>query len=85
VAIAQLFLGFAWNWQNFVRGQLHLLIGEYPREIIALVTGLEISAMSHSISDWIASRRKQRLKNKLSKAEGEPKKSRQAKIYSKKK
>jgi uncharacterized metal-binding protein len=85
VAIAQLFFGFAWNWQNFVRDRLHLLIGKYPREIIALVIGLEIGAMSHTISDWIASRRKQRLKNKLSKAKSEPKKMRPAKIYQKKK
>jgi uncharacterized metal-binding protein len=85
VAIAQLCLGFAWNWQVFVRDQLHLLIWKYPRETIALLIGLEIGAMSHSISDWINSQRKRRLKNKLSKVQTKPQKLSQARIYQKKK
>ncbi|MEO0013718.1 MAG: hypothetical protein RLZZ535_2107 [Cyanobacteriota bacterium] len=85
VAIAQLCLGFAWNWQVFVRGQLNLLIDKYPRETIALLIGLEIGAMSHSISDWINSQRKRRLKNKLSKVQTKPQKLSQARIYQKKK
>jgi uncharacterized metal-binding protein len=85
VAIAQLCLGFAWNWQVFVREQLHLLIDKYPRETIALLIGLEIGAMSHSISDWINSQRKRRLKNKLSKVQTKPQQLSQARIYQKKK
>jgi uncharacterized metal-binding protein len=85
VAIAQLCFGFAWNWQVFVRGQLNLLIDKYPRETIALLIGLEIGAMSHSISDWINSQRKRRLKNKLSKVQTKPQKLSQARIYQKKK
>lgn len=85
VAIAQLCLGFAWNWQVFVRDQLHLLINKYPRQTAALLIGLEIGAMSHSISDWLDSRRKQRLKNKVSKVQTKSQKLRQAKIYQKKK
>ncbi|MBW4534227.1 MAG: metal-binding protein [Pleurocapsa minor HA4230-MV1] len=85
VAIAQLCLGFTWNWQVFVRGQLNLLINKYPRETIALLIGLEIGAMSHSISDWINSQRKRRLKNKLSKVQTKPQNLSQARIYQKKK
>lgn len=83
VAIAQLVWGFAWNWRNFVRVQLHLLIDQYPQETAALLIGLEIGAMSHSISDWIYSHRKQRLKKKLSKVQTKAEKLRQAKIYQK--
>ena len=85
VAIAQLCLGFNWNWQDFVREQLNLLIGKYPRETIALFCGLEIGAMSHSISDWISSNRKLRLKNKPNQPAKKTKKLRRARIYHKKK
>jgi uncharacterized metal-binding protein len=85
VAIAQLCFGFTWNWQDFVGEQLHLLFEQYPRETIALLIGLEIGAMSHSLSDWINSHRKQRLKNRASKVKGKPKKLRPARIYQKKK
>ncbi len=84
VAIAQLCFGFTWNWQDFVREQLFLLISKYPQETIALAIGLEIGAMSHSISDWIVSHRKLRLKNKSSKTKTVIN-SRQTKIYQKKK
>jgi uncharacterized metal-binding protein len=88
VAIAQLCLGFTWNWQIFVRDQLHLLINKYPRQTAALLIGLEIGAMSHSISDWIYSHRKRRLKNKSIKsikAKTKPEKLSPARIYQKKK
>ena len=67
VAIAQLCFGFPWNWQDFVREQIYLSIRKYPHEAIALFLGLEIGAMSHSISDWVGSYRKHRLKSKNSK------------------
>ena len=69
VAIAQLFLGFAWNWQDFARQQLSLVIKKYLSETIALFLGLELGAMSHSISDWIGSNQKHRLKKKQNKIE----------------
>lgn len=81
VAIAQLCLGFPWNWQDFVREQVYFSIKKYPRETLVLFLGLEIGSMSHSISDWFSSRRKLRLKNKVSQS----KKLRKAKIYQKKK
>ncbi len=84
VAIAQLCFGFTWNWQDFVQEQL-LLLRKYLQETIALAVGLEIGAMSHSISDWIASSRKLRLKNKSSKNSVATKQLRKAKIYQKKK
>ena len=64
VGLAQLFFGFNWNWQDFVRSQFHLLTHDRHRETIALFCGLELGAMSHSISDWIGSNRKKRLKKK---------------------
>ena len=87
VAIAQLCFGFSWNWQEFVRDKLHLLIGKYPRETTALFIGLEIGAMSHSVSDWISSYRKRQLKNRTHKVKlkKRSKRLRQAKIYQKKK
>ncbi|MGF1591303.1 MAG: metal-binding protein [Pleurocapsa sp.] len=85
VAIAQLCFGFTWNWQDFVRKQLFLLIRTYPHETIALAIGLEIGAMSHSISDWIASSRKLRLKNKSSQNSALTRQPGKAKIYQKKK
>jgi uncharacterized metal-binding protein len=65
VAIAQLFFGFTWNWHDFTRQQLNLLSKKYHSQTIAIFLGLELGAMSHSISDWISSRHKKRLKQKL--------------------
>ena len=67
VGLAQLILGFDWNWQQFAIGQFHLLRNYYYPETIALFIGLELGAMSHSISDWIGSNHKKRLKKKQSK------------------
>ena len=87
VAIAQLLFGFAWNWQDFVRTKLYLLTTHYPRETTALFIGLEIGAMSHSISDWVSSHRKRQAKKKLVKlkTKSKAKKLRSARIYQKKK
>ncbi|MEM7593450.1 MAG: metal-binding protein [Cyanobacteria bacterium P01_A01_bin.83] len=84
VAIAQLIFGFPWNWQSFVRGKLNLLITKYPYEAIAIFIGLEIGAMSHSISDWISSYRKLYLK-RHNKPKAAATKRRQAKIFTQKK
>ena len=86
VAIAQMLFGFAWNWQDFVRTKLHLLNSKYSQETWALFIGLEIGAMSHSISDWVNSHRKRRLKRKISRAKTKSnKKLRSARIYQKRK
>ncbi len=84
VAIAQLIFGFSWNWQDFAQQQLSLSIDKYPQETIALFIGLEIGAMSHSVSDWISSRRKLRRKNKLNQPKSTTKKLGGAKIFQKK-
>lgn len=68
VAIAQLFLGFPWNWQEFALTKSRLLANQYPREALALFCGLELGAMSHSISDLIGSHRRRRWKRKQLKA-----------------
>ncbi|MEM8720717.1 MAG: metal-binding protein [Cyanobacteria bacterium P01_G01_bin.39] len=87
VAIAQLIFGFPWNWHSFVGGKLNLLITKYPSEAIAIFIGLEIGAMSHSISDWISSYRKLYLKKKQNKPKPAAikRRRRQAKIFQKKK
>ena len=64
VGIAQLLFGFPWNWQHFVTRQFHLLRHHFYRETISLFVGLELGAMSHSISDWISSYRKKRVLKK---------------------
>jgi uncharacterized metal-binding protein len=64
VAIAQLIWGFDWNWQQFTRTKLNLLTTEYLRETVSLFLGLELGALSHSLSDWICSAYKQRVKKK---------------------
>lgn len=64
VGLAQLFWGFPWNWHDFVRQQFHLLTHQRHRETIALLLGLELGAMSHSISDGISSYHKSRFKKK---------------------
>jgi uncharacterized metal-binding protein len=68
VAIAQLFFGFDWNWQEFALEKSRLLADKYPREAMALFIGLELGAMSHSISDLIDSHRQRRWKRKQLKA-----------------
>lgn len=67
VGLAQLFFGFTWNWRDFVENQLHLLSNHRYREATALFIGLELGAISHSISDLIGSSYKKRLKTKQSK------------------
>ena len=64
VAIAQLFWGFAWNWQEFAIAQFDSITDRYLNEAVAIFIGLELGAMSHSLSDWIGSHYKQRRKQK---------------------
>lgn len=67
VGLAQLFFGFTWNWRDFVENWFHLLVHHRYKETAALFLGLELGAMSHSISDLIGSSYKKRLKKKQSK------------------
>ena len=64
VGIAQLLWGFAWNWRQFALKYFSLLRYKYLAETIALLIGLELGAMSHSISDLIGSKQKRRLRKK---------------------
>ena len=66
VAIAQLIFGFDWNWQIFTLNSFNLIKQEYPQEATALFCGLELGAMSHSLSDWLGSMYKGRQKKKKS-------------------
>jgi uncharacterized metal-binding protein len=62
IAIAQLIWGFDWNWQKLAMSGFVLLTEVYGREAIAVLVGLEIGAMSHSLADGIDSRWKSLLK-----------------------
>ncbi|ACK68995.1 conserved hypothetical protein [Gloeothece citriformis PCC 7424] len=64
IAIAQLILGFDWNWRLFAQTSLNSLTGKYLSEAIAVGVGLELGAMSHSLSDWIGSAYKRLNSNK---------------------
>ena len=64
VGIAQLLWGFPWNWQKFALGKLTLISNKYGSETLALFIGLELGAMSHSLSDAIGSNQKRRLRKK---------------------
>lgn len=54
LAIVQLFRDVPWSWQGFTEDVRRSLIN-YRAEWIALFVGLELGAMSHSLSDWINS------------------------------
>ncbi len=55
VTIAQLILGFDWNWNIFAQNQINLIKNQYIDLAIACFVGLELGAMSHSISDYLVS------------------------------
>ncbi|MEL4897963.1 metal-binding protein [Crocosphaera sp. Alani8] len=59
VAIAQLIWGFNWNWRNFALTNFYLLKNQYFGELIITLAGLELGAMSHSLSDYLVSYFKQ--------------------------
>lgn len=56
IAIAQIMLGFSWNWQQMLTSGYVNLTSKYSTEAIALFVGLELGAMSHYLADEIASR-----------------------------
>ena len=65
VAIAQGVWGFEWNWQAFVVTSGQHVQKNYYSEVLALFVGLEVGAMSHSVSDWTGSAIKQFKKKGL--------------------
>lgn len=73
VAIAQFIWGFDWNWQIFAQKSFNLIINQYPQEAIALWIGLEMGAMSHSLSDWLVSGIKRTTRKRLNKHSKTPK------------
>jgi uncharacterized metal-binding protein len=62
LAIAQLFRDVPWNWEQFFQDVAPRLrqdtahsLSDYRAESFALFVGLELGAMSHSLSDWVNS------------------------------
>jgi uncharacterized metal-binding protein len=62
LVIVQLFRDWTWSWEQFVLDVMGTLrqsaapaLSNYQAECIALFVGLELGAMSHSVSDWISS------------------------------
>ena len=51
VGIVQLVWDVGWNWQQFFQ-VIERSLTQYPNQWIAFYLGLEIGAMSHSVSDW---------------------------------
>jgi uncharacterized metal-binding protein len=49
--VAQLWWGDEWSWQRLAEDAVGSLFQHYP-QLIALLAGLELGAMSHSFSDW---------------------------------
>lgn len=68
IAILQLFWGFDWNWQTFVIRRYNSFTGDYKKEAICLLLGLELGAMSHSLSDLLGSAVKKKRKAKQPKS-----------------
>ncbi|CBN56876.1 MULTISPECIES: metal-binding protein [Kamptonema] len=65
IQVAKFFWGLQWNWDEFVRLMLRSLSENYT-ECFALYIGLELGAMSHSLSDWSGSAYKRFKKQGLS-------------------
>ena len=66
VAIAQVMWGFNWNWRYFAENTFNLLKNSYLGEAVVVFIGLELGAMSHSLSDYLVShwKRSQKKPNK---------------------
>lgn len=57
IAIAQLLLGFDWNWQAASQYAWEM-VQQHRDRVGAAFLGLELGAMSHSCADWLGSRLK---------------------------
>ena len=62
IAIAQFIWGFNWNWREVAETNFQLLKNQYLGEALITFIGLELGAMSHSISDIVVSHFKQSQK-----------------------
>lgn len=65
VVSAQLIWRSDWSWQQFMHKVIQSITTQYPQEAIALGVGLELGAMSHTISDYIGSAIKKYQKQTL--------------------
>ncbi len=54
LVVVQLYQDVSWSWQGFAQ-EVGRSLSHYQAEWIALFVGLELGAMSHSLSDWINS------------------------------
>ena len=64
--MAKIIFGFSWQWQKFIINSYEAIKNQYWQEILSLLIGLELGAMSHYIADNIDSRLKSRNKKKSS-------------------
>ncbi|BBA80014.1 hypothetical protein RGRSB_1602 [cyanobacterium endosymbiont of Rhopalodia gibberula] len=55
VVIVQLIWRFDWSLQQFIHKVIQLMTTRYSQEVIFLGVGLELGAMSHTISDYVRS------------------------------
>jgi uncharacterized metal-binding protein len=55
VAIAQVIWGFTWNWRDFMVNIIYCCQKDHLDRFIFAFIGLELGAMSHSLSDWLVS------------------------------
>ncbi|MGP0128063.1 MAG: metal-binding protein [cyanobacterium endosymbiont of Rhopalodia musculus] len=55
IVIVELIWRFDWSLQQFIHKVIQLMITRYSQEVIILGIGLELGAMSHTISDYIKS------------------------------
>ena len=54
LGVAQLLWSVGWNWQ-IIAAAIGRSLSSHPYEWLALYLGLELGAMSHSLSDWSGS------------------------------
>ncbi len=54
LVVVQLYQDVSWSLQGFAQ-EVGRSLSDYQAEWIALFVGLELGAMSHSLSDWINS------------------------------
>lgn len=54
----------SWNWSKILQQSLTFILKDHPKEIISSLIGLEVGAMSHSLSDWVGSAYKRLNKKK---------------------
>jgi uncharacterized metal-binding protein len=65
LTLAQLIWGLV--WEGLPQTLIQLVWQNYRQEAIALVIGLELGAMSHSLADWLSSRSKSYGENRARK------------------